>query len=136
MVQRLLRLTNTELRALADALRARRLAAPYGSAAIGRFIAAELSESIAVEFQALAQQGFVAEQLATLMDTVLTDRSQRPLPDDLLDLVTTGPEAPGFANRDTSVVVRELFANATKSVMVVGFAVYQGQQVFRGWPIA
>tara|TARA_R110001592_G_scaffold348994_1_gene643548 strand:+ start:327 stop:881 length:555 start_codon:yes stop_codon:yes gene_type:complete len=44
--------------------------------------------------------------------------------------VTSGPEAPGITNRDTSVVVRELFAHARKSVLVVGYAVYQGQRVF------
>jgi len=41
------------------------------------------------------------------------------------------PEAPGVVNRDTSVVVRELFAGAEDSVLVAGYAVYQGQQVFR-----
>ena len=48
-----------------------------------------------------------------------------------MDLVTTGPEARGVTGRDTSVVVRELFAHAERSVLVVGYAIYQGQQVFR-----
>ncbi len=51
--------------------------------------------------------------------------------EDVLELVTTGPEVPGIANRDTSVVVRELFANARDSVLVAGYAVYQGQRVFQ-----
>ena len=46
------------------------------------------------------------------------------------DLVTSGPETQGITNRDTSVVVRELFAHAQESVLVVGYAVYQGQHVF------
>ena len=45
--------------------------------------------------------------------------------------MTTGPEAPGISNRDTSVVVRELFAHAQQSVLVAGYAVYQGQRVFQ-----
>jgi phosphatidylserine/phosphatidylglycerophosphate/cardiolipin synthase-like enzyme len=45
--------------------------------------------------------------------------------------VTSGPEAPGVTNRDTAVVVRELFAHARNSVLVVGYAVYQGQRVFQ-----
>src|SRR5690606_682380 len=45
-------------------------------------------------------------------------------------LVTSGPEAPGIANRDTAVVVRELFRHAESSVLVVGYAIYQGRHVF------
>src|SRR5262249_12944311 len=59
------------------------------------------------------------------------DRLQRPRPEDTFDLVTTGPEAGTTANRDTSVVVRELFANAEESVLVAGYAVYQGRRVFQ-----
>jgi phosphatidylserine/phosphatidylglycerophosphate/cardiolipin synthase-like enzyme len=33
-------------------------------------------------------------------------------------------------NRDTSVVVRELFAGAKEKVLIAGYAVYQGQRVF------
>jgi hypothetical protein len=43
----------------------------------------------------------------------------------------SGPEEGGTASRDTSVVVRELFAEAQRSVLVAGFAVYQGRSVFR-----
>jgi len=49
----------------------------------------------------------------------------------LVDLVWTGPEAPEAPSRDTSVVVRELFSSATESVLVAGYAVYQGRDVFR-----
>jgi phosphatidylserine/phosphatidylglycerophosphate/cardiolipin synthase-like enzyme len=34
-------------------------------------------------------------------------------------------------NRDTSVVVRDLFAHAESDVLVAGYAVYQGQKVFQ-----
>jgi phosphatidylserine/phosphatidylglycerophosphate/cardiolipin synthase-like enzyme len=59
------------------------------------------------------------------------DRRQRPVAEDLIDLVWTGPEAPGIVNRDTSVVVREMFQCAKDSVLVAGYAVYQGQIVFK-----
>jgi hypothetical protein len=49
----------------------------------------------------------------------------------VIDLVTTGPEARTSAHRDTSVVVRELFVNAEHSVLIAGYAVYQGQRVFQ-----
>jgi phosphatidylserine/phosphatidylglycerophosphate/cardiolipin synthase-like enzyme len=50
--------------------------------------------------------------------------------DDLIDLVTTGPEVGGVANRDTAVVVRELFAKAEQSILVAGYAVHQGRRIF------
>src|SRR5271155_5905036 len=58
-------------------------------------------------------------------------RGQRSIAEDLVDLVTSGPEAAGVSNRDTAVVVHELFSRAQQSVMVAGYAVYQGQRVFQ-----
>lgn len=49
----------------------------------------------------------------------------------LVDLVTTGPEAGGVANRSTAVVVSDLFRNAQRSVLIAGYAIYQGQKVFQ-----
>jgi len=57
--------------------------------------------------------------------------SSAPTADDLIDLVWSGPEAPGIVNRDTSVVVREMFHGAEESVLVAGYAVYQGQLLFK-----
>jgi phosphatidylserine/phosphatidylglycerophosphate/cardiolipin synthase-like enzyme len=48
-----------------------------------------------------------------------------------VDLVWTGPETLGITNRDTAVVVRELFGSAEREVLVAGFAVYQGKEVFK-----
>ncbi|MGA7566750.1 MAG: hypothetical protein WBW53_11885, partial [Terriglobales bacterium] len=48
-----------------------------------------------------------------------------------MDLVTTGPETGGVANRSTAVVVSELFREAEHTVLVAGYAVYQGQRVFQ-----
>ena len=75
--------------------------------------------------------GSAPDQLAATLELIRADRQARPRMEDLLELVTTGPEVPGIANRDTSVVVRELFANARESVLVAGYAVYQGQRVFQ-----
>jgi hypothetical protein len=48
-----------------------------------------------------------------------------------VDLVWTGPETFGVSNRDTGVVVRELFGGAESEVLVAGFAVSQGHVVFK-----
>lgn len=46
-----------------------------------------------------------------------------------IDLVWTGPEALVSSARDTAVVVRELFANAQKSVLVAGFTFDHGADI-------
>ena len=43
---------------------------------------------------------------------------------------TAVPEVAGISNRDTSVVVGDLFRRAERSVLVVGYAVHQGQKLF------
>jgi phosphatidylserine/phosphatidylglycerophosphate/cardiolipin synthase-like enzyme len=91
-------------------------------------MAAELTDRM----QALADEGMRPDHLAVLAEAVLAARAGRPAADDAVELVWTGPEAAGVANRDTAVVVRELFSQAVESVVVAGFAVYQGRDVFRG----
>ena len=86
---------------------------------------------MAGELQRLADHGFTAEQLAVTLDLLVCDRARTPKLEDILDLVTTGPDVAGMTNRDTSVVVRELFAHAQRSVLVAGYAVFQGREVFR-----
>ncbi|TWT59593.1 hypothetical protein [Rubinisphaera italica] len=78
----------------------------------------------------MAEQGFSEKQIAKPRELILADRTGGQAVEPPIDLVTSGPEAPGITNRDTSVVVRELFAHANHSVLVIGYAVYQGQQVF------
>ena len=56
--------------------------------------------------------------------------SDHPPVEDLVDLVMTGPAVVGQENRDTSVVVSDLFRQAEESILIAGYAVYQGQQVF------
>jgi phosphatidylserine/phosphatidylglycerophosphate/cardiolipin synthase-like enzyme len=131
MNERLLQLADSDLREIASALRAKRLAPPFSAMSLGRLIAAPVAQEIAVDMQALAAQGFTGPQLAAVLDLLVADRARRPRLEEILDLVTTGPEAPGITNRDTSVVVRELFANAQQTVLVAGYAVYQGRAVFR-----
>jgi phosphatidylserine/phosphatidylglycerophosphate/cardiolipin synthase-like enzyme len=94
-------------------------------------LAPRLADLLANELQTLVSQGFTPTQIATLLDLLRTDRAQHRLPEDIIDLVTTGPDVGTTTNRDTRVVVRELFAQAEQSVLVVGYAVYHGQRVFQ-----
>lgn len=131
MTENLLKLASDDLRAIAAAIRSRRLAAPYTSAGLSRLLSAALAESVAQELAGLAAQGWTEAQLATALELIIADRASRSSGGETITLVTTGPEAPGVVNRDTSVVARELFAHARESVLLAGYAVYQGRQVFQ-----
>ncbi len=131
MSDELLQLSDADLRQIVAALQAGRIKPPFSDLSVQRFVPDSISQKVAIELQQLADQGFSAQQLATCLDLILKDRKQRLPAEGLIELVTTGPEAPGIANRDTSVVVRELFAQATTSVLVAGYAVHKGQRIFQ-----
>ena len=127
----LCRLTTDDLRQVSAALRSGRLGLPLTAFALRRFIAQDFADSISSELQERADKGYSATQLADLADVIIQDRAEHGWARDLFDLVWTGPETGGVVNRDTGVVVRELFHTANKSVMLAGYAVYQGHMVFR-----
>ena len=131
MITDLFQLGSSDLRQLAAALRSGRLSAPVSPIGVGRVVPQAAAEAVATELQRFSDQGFSEAQIATMLETLVCDRESRSRSGDTIELVTTGPEPPGVTNRDTWVVARELFAGAEESVLVAGYAVYQGQQVFR-----
>ena len=125
------RLSSKDLRLIANSLRSGRLTLPATALQIGRIFQGDVCTALATKLSELSAFGFSAEQVAVLIDSVLLDRALFRQADPTgIDLVTSGPEAPGITNRETSVVVREMFAHAKQSVTVIGYAVYQGQKVF------
>jgi phosphatidylserine/phosphatidylglycerophosphate/cardiolipin synthase-like enzyme len=125
------KLSTIDLQTVIAALRSGRLCSPYTGLQVARFVPVAISGFVRTAFLELEASGFSGEQIATALSLVAADRMCGRTNELTIDLVTTGPEAPGISNRDTSVVVRELFAHAKQSVLVVGYAVFQGQQVFR-----
>lgn len=125
------RLSSEHLRMIATALRSGRLTLPPNSLQIGRILTGDACTALTTKLAELSALGFCAEQVAVVIESVLLDRELfQASHSNEIDLVTSGPEAPGITNRDTSVVVREMFAHAEQSVTVIGYAVYQGQKVF------
>lgn len=131
MTDPLLSLSDADLAEVGRALRAGRLDAPFSGIGLQRVLPESAATGVAAALQRFAEQGFTREQIATVAELVGRSRGQRKVAEDLFDLVVTGPEAPGIANRDTSVVVREMFSHAERSVLLAGYAVYQGQKVFQ-----
>jgi phosphatidylserine/phosphatidylglycerophosphate/cardiolipin synthase-like enzyme len=122
-------LKKVEFQTLAAALRAGKLTFPVSGLSLQRYVGPQRAEALAVQFASLEASGFAPEQAAVLLDTLGQAQGQgggRPL-----ELVVTGPDAPGISLRDTAVVVRDLFAKARQEVLVVGYAVYKGREVFQ-----
>jgi hypothetical protein len=124
-------LSDHEIKAVEDALRSGRLEAPFPEVGCQAYVANEHAAGLAAALNELGQDGLGPGQVATLLRVLAADRRARPEPGVVVDLVASGPEAPGVPSRDTSVVVRELFRHAQQSVLVVGYVVYQGRHVFR-----
>lgn len=131
MTDALHRLTTEELRPLAAALQAGRLQPPWTDIALERFVPRPLIHEVAVELQQLGHEGWSTQHLVRLLETLISDRSARPNATPTVELVSTGPTTDSTPTRQTAVVVRELFASARESVLVVGYAVNQGRQVFQ-----
>jgi phosphatidylserine/phosphatidylglycerophosphate/cardiolipin synthase-like enzyme len=124
------KLSNTDLGALIAGLRSRRIAVPYSELQLSRVLAPGLIQTVTSGLADFESLGFTSDQIVAVLELLAQDRNTARSAEPPIDLVTSGPEAPEITNRDTSVVVRELFAHARKSVLVVGYAVYQGQRVF------
>jgi len=130
MTAAFVKLSNTDLQSLIAGLRSGRVAAPYTELQLSRMFASGLIETVAASLTEFESIGLSSDQIVAVLELLVKDRCAGRTTESEIDLVTSGPEAPGISNRDTSVVVRELFSHAKKSVMLVGYAIYQGQRVF------
>ncbi|HEV3317467.1 MAG TPA: DISARM system phospholipase D-like protein DrmC [Candidatus Angelobacter sp.] len=129
--QALLTLSPPELKGLASALRMGSIVAPYSPLALAHLLNHASAQVVAASLQEMADVGMPPAGIAQTLDLVAGAIAERPPLAELVDVVTTGPELSGAANRDTGVVVSDLFRKAEESVIVAGYAVYQGQKVFQ-----
>lgn len=130
MKEALLSLAPSDIRALSVAIETGRLGSPYLASSVERFIKGQKAADVAAAIQNLEASGMSKTAVARALDLIASGISSRPPLEDLVDLVTTGPELGGVANRDTSAVVQELFRRSERSVLVAGYAIHQGQRVF------
>jgi phosphatidylserine/phosphatidylglycerophosphate/cardiolipin synthase-like enzyme len=116
------------LKRLADAVRSGQLGVTPSSFSIAKAVPG--SESAGRDIVRLATEGLSAAHLALLLEATaeaVDARAERVA----ADLVWTGPEVPGTQSRDTAAVLQELFAGATRDVIVSTFVVRQVESVFR-----
>lgn len=127
----LLALSVSDLAALKEALRTGRLPAPYLPTLIERIVPRAVATEVSTALQCMAASGTNREGLVGALELLAGARAQQPSIDEVIELVTTGPGAATVMNRDTQVVVQELFRNAERSVLVAGYELYQTEPVFR-----
>jgi phosphatidylserine/phosphatidylglycerophosphate/cardiolipin synthase-like enzyme len=126
----LLSLSRSELAELAAAIRTGRVTPPYTATSLGRFVSVEHVSRAIAGLQACSAVSMNAMAIATVLDLLASNSASRSPLDELIDLVITGP-TPNAVGRDTAVVVSELFRRARQTVIVVGYAVSKGREVFR-----
>ncbi|MEX0669182.1 MAG: DISARM system phospholipase D-like protein DrmC [Pirellulales bacterium] len=78
----------------------------------------------------LLADGFTSRHLATVVTGIAAAAERTPKPTSLFDLVLSGPDLPGVPTADTAAVMRTLVAQASREVILVGYAVYDGKKLF------
>jgi len=125
----LLKLGEADLRALAASIRSRRLNSPFEMSAVQRITGPSMAAAVGDALQSLSSDGCTPAGLASCLDVIADSVGARSSVEDKIQLVITGPEGRAY-HRDTAVVVQDLFRRAERSVLVAGYAVYQGREVF------
>jgi phosphatidylserine/phosphatidylglycerophosphate/cardiolipin synthase-like enzyme len=130
MLDALARLDSTILRDLAAGLRSGRLSWPSPpSVSLASFLSSESVSAVKESLELLGRDGFSAAQAGLLVEAIATAHSAKP--SSILDLVWTGPDMPLLEGRSTLPVVNELFQQARKRVLITGYALYDGKQIFK-----
>jgi phosphatidylserine/phosphatidylglycerophosphate/cardiolipin synthase-like enzyme len=130
MLSDILRLSDRELDQLLDALAQGTIRPAGGSSQIrkaGIADQAELVDSWLLE--AIDQFGSI-QALTAAIRLVRADRDRQDREGSHAELIMTGPSIDGDPNRDTRVVVREVFESVRRSVLIVGYAFFGSDKIF------
>jgi phosphatidylserine/phosphatidylglycerophosphate/cardiolipin synthase-like enzyme len=130
MIAEITKLDIRELQEIAAAIRSGRIKVPFMTLALQRFLTPTSAHNAASGLNHLSAMGISGDALAEVLDLLIAERGNHIAADNVIDLVTSGPDTAASANRDTAVVVRDLFAYARNSVWLAGYAVHKGRQVF------
>lgn len=87
-------------------------------------------ESVAAELRRLEHEGWTLAQISESTDALAEAMRSRPTPDDMFELVLSGPDVPGVPTRDTLAVFHSLVEQAREEIILVGYAVYNGVEIF------
>ncbi len=126
----LLQLSAQELEGIAAAVRGGRIAPPVSPSALARYVPHSRSIGVAEEISRFFGKGAPSEVVADMLNLLASSRASQPSLAQVAQLVTTGPDERGEENRDTQVVVQDLFRRAKHSVVIAGYKVHNGRAMF------
>lgn len=127
----LIKLDTESLKNLVYALNESRLVAPFNSLSLQKYVGNSLAGEVAAELTYWANKGLDGKSLGKWLELLLNERQLKEKETSSVELVVTGPETPLVPLRDTWVVLNQIFKEAKESVLVVGYAIYQGKKIFR-----
>ena len=78
----------------------------------------------------LAAGGFSTHHLAAVVAGIAAALDRTPKPTSLFDLVLSGPDLPGVPTADTAAVMHSMITSATREILLVGYAIYNGKRLF------
>jgi phosphatidylserine/phosphatidylglycerophosphate/cardiolipin synthase-like enzyme len=133
MSNTLYQLSIANLQAIASSLKTGILSQAISTPAIEQILGYK-EDSISEYFGILENSGFTKIQIATLVETIIKTKANTPAPENVFELVLSGPEVPGVHTSDTSATMRSMIEEAGNSVFLVGYAVHNVKPLFE--PIA
>ncbi len=121
-------LGRASLLGLARALRAGRVAAPFGRTTLVAQVPEDRVDRVQEGLRSLARAGMSGEHIATMLEILAEERGAQQRLSDRVELVLSPPELDRVDARDTAVVVRELFRRAESSVLIASYALDAGDK--------
>jgi hypothetical protein len=129
MIDSLHKLPTASLRSLAASLREGPL-----SSGITRYTLQQIAGIEATELktclEGLQQNGMTPAHIALLVEAIAQARDYKPNPSSLFELVLSGPDVPGIPTGDTAATIHSLIEEATFEVILVSYAVHNGERLF------
>lgn len=122
-------LSTANLRALAASLRNGQLAMGLSAASFSQLLGGRCNE-VVVCLESLVADGLGLPQCAILLDAIIDERERAPNLAKQLELVLSGPDVPGVPTSDTAATMQTLVQEACHEVLLVGYAVYNGERLF------
>jgi phosphatidylserine/phosphatidylglycerophosphate/cardiolipin synthase-like enzyme len=123
------RLSTSNLHALAASLRSGPLSLGLSRRSVAQ-IAGSATDEIIAYLQRLSEAGMSSNQTALLIDAIADTRNVSTEPREVIDLILSGPELPGVPLSDTIATVRTLVSEASRELILVGYAVHNAKPIF------
>lgn len=127
MIEVLATLSTEVLNALAGSLRVGTLRLPCTAAAVQPLTPDGDAAAVARALDAVAGPDGTS-RAADVLALLVADRARTAGQVPRVDLVWSGPEAPGSLNRDTGVVIRELLERAQHRVLIATYVLDDGEK--------